>query len=502
MQAAYGVRTVRQLRRYGAKEVNKQRPNIKRQQAIENTYEYFLREVDPLIGECITYLLCLRPANVSAAMYKFLIDKKTSEGHVSLPPHTPRQKASKSEKLFLATRISPILTRVVNRVATSRPVNVLDFMCEQLIPLMREEEEALHMSTAPPPPITAHSHNNNMPSTPQSISAPVPPTDKTEESSSPKQIQIVLLGSGGAGKSTFLHTLQGNYTAHTKPSMGFHPVTMQYGSNMKIRFYDLGGGAKIRGIWNQYYHDVHAAIYMIDASTAVTEEDRKTDVALFKEAVNHASLLHKPILVFLNKQDASEVVSEEDLRASYEMHTYNNLTISKVVSVAHATEESQYSPDPRLDEAVEKLLSAVLAQYDVLNARVAEEIKVKERQAAEARLARERKVLKNKIACAFPSLVDRKLHSAELPDAPEDVFTEEEGRTFLAAEIGVEVASLPAAALTVAAMVGYQRLALQLVGALNAPISKKKSPMSWEEIELLICELRRELGLEPAVATQ
>ena len=50
-------------------------------------------------------------------------------------------------------------------------------------------------------------------------------------------------------------------------------------------------------------------------------------------------------------------------------------------------------------------------------------------------------------------------------------------------------------AIEVLRLINYQRLSIQIIGALNSPISKKKLPMSWLEIKNLIIELRTELGL-------
>lgn len=44
-------------------------------------------------------------------------------------------------------------------------------------------------------------------------------------------------------------------------------------------------------------------------------------------------------------------------------------------------------------------------------------------------------------------------------------------------------------------LIGYQRLAMQIIGALKSPINKKKTPMTWNEIKILIIEIRLELGL-------
>ena len=51
----------------------------------------------------------------------------------------------------------------------------------------------------------------------------------------------------------------------------------------------------------------------------------------------------------------------------------------------------------------------------------------------------------------------------------------------------------------IVALVGYQRLAMQIIGALKAPINKKKEPMGWNEIKILLVELWLELGLTGSV---
>jgi hypothetical protein len=50
-------------------------------------------------------------------------------------------------------------------------------------------------------------------------------------------------------------------------------------------------------------------------------------------------------------------------------------------------------------------------------------------------------------------------------------------------------------AVEIIGLVGYQRLSMQIIGALKSPINKKKLPMPWVDIKTLILELRSELGL-------
>lgn len=35
---------------------------------------------------------------------------------------------------------------------------------------------------------------------------------------------------------------------------------------MQVKFYDLGGGKNIRGIWDKYYHDAHGLLYVVDGA--------------------------------------------------------------------------------------------------------------------------------------------------------------------------------------------------------------------------------------------
>ena len=149
--------------------------------------------------------------------------------------------------------------------------------------------------------------------------------------------------------------------------------------------------------------------------------------------------------------------------------------------------------DPRIESGLEWLLSTVQAQFTELDARVKAGMLAKEEEEKKKRMERERRVLKLKIASAFIDVIE----PSKLPEGatgnPDDVFDKEEGVSFLVSEIGIE--ELPAEGIECAELSGFQRLALQMIGALNAPISKKKTPMPWSEIKSLLLGIRVELGL-------
>jgi small GTP-binding protein len=481
----YGVKAIRQLRNTNAaKQYHVPRPNLKRQQIIEKTYDYFLREVDPLVGDCVTYLLCLQPDNVPLVMLEYFTERK--KGTKLIPSEQPKpEKASKSQKLFLATQISPILSKLVNRIATHRPTDVLSFMCDEL--------QSLLQSSGPDDGALA-----------SQAKTAKPPTN------GPKEIQILVLGIGSAGKTSFINALQGKFDDNVRPTIGFRPTNMLMGDD-KVKFYDLGGGVKIRGIWPEYFHDVHGVVYLID-STVRDEES----VQLFQSTIAHPTLQNKPLLMVANKQDIPGAMSADEIRSLYALSSSLHSSSASTPPIYHIAETSSsclsssangadepeiidQEPDPRVERSVEWLLQEIQRNYPTLNHRVEGDTKLKQLEEQEKRMQRERKVLKNKILSAFVEQVDPAILAADStlsPTAnPEDVYTQEEGETFLANEIGEELASLPPIALEVAALIGYQRLALQMVGALKAPISKKKTPMGWDEIKALVVGIRSELGL-------
>jgi ADP-ribosylation factor-like protein 13B len=473
------------------------RPSLKRQQIIETTYDYFLREVDPIIGDCITNLLCSRPSNVPQAMLEYLNQKLRGETP-SCQRETPPEKASKAQRLFLATQISPILTKLVNRIAKSRPINVIEFMCGELEVLLKDCNPGANYSQS----VTVSDTTLAAPTT--TAAAPAEQKPKAV----PKAIQVIMLGVDGAGKTSFINALQGNFDL-TKATIGFRPTPMMMGPD-KVKFYDLGGGSRIRDIWTEYYHDVHGIVYVVD-STVRDGERAEESVRLFHSTLSNDFLNSKPILLLGNKQDKEGAMTAEEISAMYGTSAYPTLKVAVASCNPYATAMAENPEveaaedrvtDSRIEAALEGLLTTIQDSFDTLNAKVSADTKRRQEIDAQKRAERERRVLRNKIMCAFPKDVDPSVRTADTPTEPEDVFTRDESIAFMAAEIGVETESLCAEAIEVVDLLGYQRLAMQMVGALHAPISKKKTPMSWADIKGMVVGLRRELGLPDILPNQ
>lgn len=511
-EPAYGIKAIRQMKS-ASRIVGKPKPSERLVKKADNAYDYFLKEVDPLIGACITHMLCIQPSDVPAAMLDFFKQKKLEEVTVGEAPIIPspsssinNSKAKKEQKVYLATTIGPAVAKLVNRIASSRPQKVLDFIINELEIMIYGKPEETDVKTFEQFDLEPHLSADAKylpPAKPIPVAAAATTTELDKElniieNKPNKSINIAVLGSNNAGKSALVNMLQGKYDPKLKPSNGFRPVTMMMGSEYKVSFYDLGGGEKIRGIWEEYYHDVHGVIYVVDATASA--DDRARHIDLYHQTIKNPFLKLKPIIMLANKQDLPSAITGNELLQL--VSADNNLSVfecSAYVNIDNASNAEDFvvQVDSRLEKAVEYILGNIQSQYDNLNARVTVDMGNKSANEKKKRLEKEIRTLKNKIAAAFPGSIDPSKAPEGNPSAPEDCFTMEEGLQFLASEIGEDSGNLSTIAIEVAALVGYQKLALQIVGAMKAPINpKKKQPMEWNEIKAIVVDCRSQLGLE------
>ncbi|KAF3664052.1 putative galacturonosyltransferase 7-like [Capsicum annuum] len=81
-------------------------------------------------------------------------------------------------------------------------------------------------------------------------------------------------------------------------------------SNTKLVFWDLGGQPGLRSIWEKYYEEAHAVIYVVDAACPSRFEDSKSAL---EKVLLHEDLQGAPLLILANKQDLADAVSAEEV---------------------------------------------------------------------------------------------------------------------------------------------------------------------------------------------
>lgn len=130
------------------------------------------------------------------------------------------------------------------------------------------------------------------------------------------EFHVLILGIDKAGKTTLLERLKTLYSNleglppdRIVPTVGLNIGRVEV-STAKLVFWDLGGQAGLRTIWEKYYEEAHAVIYVIDAACPSRFEDSKSAL---EKVIRHEDLQGAPLLILANKQDLSGAVSAEEL---------------------------------------------------------------------------------------------------------------------------------------------------------------------------------------------
>lgn len=130
------------------------------------------------------------------------------------------------------------------------------------------------------------------------------------------EFHVLILGVHKAGKTSLLEKLKAIYLNseglppdRIVPTVGLNIGRIEV-SNAKLVLWDLGGQIGLRTIWEKYYEEAHAIVYMIDASCPSSFEDSKSAL---EKVLRHDDLRGAPLLILANKQDLPDAVSSEEL---------------------------------------------------------------------------------------------------------------------------------------------------------------------------------------------
>ncbi|KAF9822362.1 hypothetical protein SFRURICE_017637 [Spodoptera frugiperda] len=84
---------------------------------------------------------------------------------------------------------------------------------------------------------------------------------------------VLILGLDNAGKTTYLEATKTKFTKKYK-AMNPNRITTTVGLNIgkidvdgvRLNFWDLGGQQELQSLWDKYYAECHAVIYIVDSS--------------------------------------------------------------------------------------------------------------------------------------------------------------------------------------------------------------------------------------------
>lgn len=139
-------------------------------------------------------------------------------------------------------------------------------------------------------------------------------------------IHILLIGIDYAGKTTLLEKIK---TIFGKNQVGLPPekIPPTVGMNLakikhkgsQVIFWDLGGQTKIRSMWEKYYDEADAVIYVVDSADSGRLDEAKY---AYSAAIDHDLLTKVPVITLANKQDVPGSLPASDLVINFSPRTY------------------------------------------------------------------------------------------------------------------------------------------------------------------------------------
>ena len=117
-----------------------------------------------------------------------------------------------------------------------------------------------------------------------------------------EQYKVLMLGLDDSGKTKILYLLKLGESVLTIPSIGFNVEVIENDNWEKnITIWDLGGGEKIRPLWNQYFNKTNGLIWVYDINNNERIEESQNE--LIKLLDNSDLDNNLPLLIYANKSD-------------------------------------------------------------------------------------------------------------------------------------------------------------------------------------------------------
>lgn len=136
------------------------------------------------------------------------------------------------------------------------------------------------------------------------------------------EYHILILGVDKAGKTTLLERVKSLYTDYEGippdrivPTVGLNIGRVE-AHKSKLIFWDLGGQLGLRTIWEKYYEEAHAVLYVVDAAGSDRFDDAK---GALDKILRHEDLQGAPVLILANKQDLPGALTSEELAKQLEV---------------------------------------------------------------------------------------------------------------------------------------------------------------------------------------
>jgi ADP-ribosylation factor-like protein 6 len=134
---------------------------------------------------------------------------------------------------------------------------------------------------------------------------------------SKQNLNVVTCGLDNSGKSTIINGLKptSSRTETISATIGYQVEEFEK-ERVAFKVFDMGGAKKFRALWEMYFKEANAVIFVIDASDKLRLVLVKDEL---KMLVQHPDLRKRPILLFANKSDVAGAKTPQELVEELEL---------------------------------------------------------------------------------------------------------------------------------------------------------------------------------------
>ncbi|KAL1920418.1 uncharacterized protein VTP21DRAFT_795 [Calcarisporiella thermophila] len=132
-----------------------------------------------------------------------------------------------------------------------------------------------------------------------------------------EEYYVIILGLDNAGKTTLLERIKSLYLGvpglppeKIAPTVGLNIGKIDI-SRARLNFWDLGGQQELHSIWEKYYSECHAIVFVVDSTDKARIEECKNT---FEKIITNEEVEGVPVLMLANKQDLPSALRVEEIK--------------------------------------------------------------------------------------------------------------------------------------------------------------------------------------------
>ena len=141
-----------------------------------------------------------------------------------------------------------------------------------------------------------------------------------------QRTKVICIGLDNSGKSTIINSLKPakRKKLELNPTIGFQAEEFVFG-NLIFNVFDMSGQSKYRNLWEYYYDEINAIIFVVDSTDSVRLCVVKDEL---EHLISHQKLLENkkqqkktlPILFCCNKKDLPDAQTTKSIATALSLN--------------------------------------------------------------------------------------------------------------------------------------------------------------------------------------